>query len=219
MNQDNQLSREKLAALDRMITAVRVSQNASDLMDEAFAALLGINRTDGRCLDIVQRLGQITAGDLARYSGLTTGAVTTVIDRMEKAGYLRRVRDPSDRRKVLVELTEHANSLAEIVFGQIGQLSNDSMGRMEVAEMDLIARFLRTGARMNTVLAEILREYVDGQARDPVERLRVARNFAARIARERKDLAAEVKSAWSDPDPGHPSGKAGYLGLLGDEGK
>ena len=74
-----------------MVAAARDSQTAAGMLFEAFTALLGVNHTDGRCLDIVQRLGPITAGDLARASGLTTGAVTVVIDRLEKAGYVRRV--------------------------------------------------------------------------------------------------------------------------------
>jgi len=217
MNQDNQLSREKLEALDRLIAAIRISQNASDMMDEAFVALLGVNRTDGRCLDIVQRLGQITAGELARRSGLTTGAVTAVIDRLEHAGYLRRVRDPSDRRKVYVELTEFAIQLADIVYREIGELSGESTARMAIKDMDLIARFLRSSARMNDVLAELLREYVDQRATDPVERLRAAKNYAARIARERQRLLSEMREAWSEPAPDIPSGKYGYLGLPEDE--
>ena len=84
MNQDFKLSSQKRRAVDRLVAAVRDSQTAAGMLFEAFAALLGVNHTDGRCLDIVQRLGQITAGDLARASGLTTGAVTVVIDRLEK---------------------------------------------------------------------------------------------------------------------------------------
>jgi DNA-binding MarR family transcriptional regulator len=215
MNQDIHLSSEKLIALDRLVAAIRIFQTASDRMDEAFVALLGVNRTDGRCLDIVQRLGQITAGELAHHSGLTTGAVTAVIDRLEAAGYLRRVRDTVDRRKVFVELTALARDLAEIVYAEIGVLSGDGMGRMEAAEMDVIARFLRTSARMNEILSSLLLDYVDGKARDPVERLRAARNFSARVLRERDALAAEMRQSWLETPPDIPSGKFGYPGYPG----
>ncbi len=217
MNQDNYLSREKLKALDALFAAIRVSDTASEMMDEAFTALLGVNRTDGRCLDIIQRLGQITAGELARESGLTTGAVTAVIDRLEKAGYLRRVRDPSDRRKVFVELTELSESLAEIVYFQIGRISSEGMGRLENAELDLIARFLRTSARMNEMLAALLREYVDEKAHDPVERLRAAKNYAARVSREREALVAEMRQAWTEESPDIPSGKPDFFRLRDDK--
>lgn len=207
MNQDIKLSRQKLIALDRLVAAIRVSQNAAEAMDEAFAALLGINRTDQRCLDIVQRLGQITAGELASHSGLTTGAVTNVIDRLERAGYFRRVRDPSDRRKVLVELTETAIDLSNIVYSQIGVISGDSMSRMAIADMEMVARFLTSGARMNELLSDLLRGEVEVQAHDPDERMKAARNFAARVAAERDAMIGELRQVWNGPVPEVPSGK------------
>ena len=207
MNQETKLSREKQEALHRLIAAIRMSQNASDTMDEAYTELLGINRTDGRCLDIVQRLGQITAGELAQHSGLTTGAVTAVIDRLETAGYLRRVRDTADRRRVFVELTELANQVGDIVYRQIGDIGSEGLVSMRIEDMQLIARFLRTSARMNGALSQILKEYVDDKSHDSAERLRVAKNFAARIARERDTLTAAMIAAWNDPDPISRSGK------------
>ena len=71
---------------------------------QAVADYLGINRTDARCLEIIERLGGVTAGRLARESGLSTGAVTTVLDRLERSGLARRTSDPDDRRRVLVEI-------------------------------------------------------------------------------------------------------------------
>ncbi|MBU1174515.1 MAG: MarR family transcriptional regulator [Alphaproteobacteria bacterium] len=201
------MSREKREALDRLVAAIRQSQTANDRMDEAFADLLGINRTDGRCLDIVQRLGQITAGELARQSGLTTGAVTAVIDRLEMAGYLRRIRDAADRRKVFVELTELAEAITDAVYRRIDEISDAGMGALAIEQLELIARFLHTGARLNAVLADFLRDYVDPQARDPVERLRAAKNFAARVGRERGAIMAEMAAAWNEPPPDIPSGR------------
>jgi DNA-binding MarR family transcriptional regulator len=63
---------------------------------------LGINSTDLECLDLIILRGPITAGGLADATGLTTGAITGVIDRLERAGFARCERDPGDRRKVLV---------------------------------------------------------------------------------------------------------------------
>jgi DNA-binding MarR family transcriptional regulator len=80
-----------------MIGAMRAAQTASDLMDEAFCEFLGINRTDGRCLDVIDRLGSVTAGQLAAEIGLTTGAVTAVVDRLEAAALVVRRNDPHDR--------------------------------------------------------------------------------------------------------------------------
>ncbi|HZD79103.1 MAG TPA: MarR family transcriptional regulator, partial [Actinomycetota bacterium] len=72
-----------------MIAEGRAAQTASDVLDEAAVGVMGINRTDGRCLEIMERSGGLTAGRLASESGLTTGAVTAVLDRLEQAGYVR----------------------------------------------------------------------------------------------------------------------------------
>jgi DNA-binding MarR family transcriptional regulator len=90
--------------LGRLSLAIRASQNTAEAFDEQVAAMLGVNRTDLRCLDILDRRGPLTAGQLAVAMHLSTGAVTTLVDRLERAGYARRVRDTADRRRVLVEL-------------------------------------------------------------------------------------------------------------------
>jgi len=79
-----------------------------DLMDEALAGMLGLNRTDIRCLDRLGRMGPAPAGRLAECLGLTPGATTTVIDRLERAGYACRRHHEKDRRQVLVEVTGRA---------------------------------------------------------------------------------------------------------------
>jgi DNA-binding MarR family transcriptional regulator len=72
------------------------------LYSQAVAERLGINSTDLECLDFIVLRGPLSAGELAVATGLTTGAITGVIDRLERAGFVRRDRHASDRRKVLV---------------------------------------------------------------------------------------------------------------------
>ena len=67
------------------------------MLDEAAAEYMGINHTDGRAIDVIDQHGRITAGELARELRLSTGAVTTLVDRLERAGFARRVRDDADR--------------------------------------------------------------------------------------------------------------------------
>jgi DNA-binding MarR family transcriptional regulator len=93
---------------ERISLEVRRSQNRADAYDEAVADAPGINRTDMRCIDVLDQEGRMTAGRLASLTGLTTGAITTVVDRLERAGFAQRVRDERDRRRVHVELTELA---------------------------------------------------------------------------------------------------------------
>jgi len=88
-----------LVALEQ---AMRKSSAQGVLFSQAVAARLGITSSDLECLDIMCLNGRVTAGELAAAMGLTTGAVTGVIDRLEQAGFARRERDPGDRRKVFV---------------------------------------------------------------------------------------------------------------------
>ena len=102
------MPRPKRQVFDELIDEVRRSQEATARFDQAVADAIGMNRTDMRCLDVLEREGPITAGALAEATGLTSGAMTTALDRLERAGYARRVRDRGDRRRVLVELTPKA---------------------------------------------------------------------------------------------------------------
>lgn len=77
------------------------------MFHQAVADVLGLHITDHKCLDFIQRFGAMPAGRIAELTGLTTGAVTGIIDRLEQAGYVRRTNDPRDRRKTIVEPTKN----------------------------------------------------------------------------------------------------------------
>lgn len=134
--------------IDELLFEIRASQSAVDQMDDAACRALGINRTDGRCLDVIDREGPVAAGRLAEASGLTTAAVTAVIDRLERAGYARRVGDPNDRRRVLVELTPLMRERSEAIWGPFS-IFRDVVGRYTVEELELLRDFHRTGREYN----------------------------------------------------------------------
>jgi DNA-binding MarR family transcriptional regulator len=73
------------------------------IFHQALADELGLYVTDHKSMDIIHRFGAMPAGRLGEMTGLTTGAITGMIDRLEKAGYVRRTNDPKDRRKTIVE--------------------------------------------------------------------------------------------------------------------
>jgi DNA-binding MarR family transcriptional regulator len=73
------------------------------LFHQALADVLDIHVTDHRCIHFIHTYGAMPAGRLAELTGLTTAAVTGIIDRLEKAGYVRRANDPKDRRRTIVE--------------------------------------------------------------------------------------------------------------------
>ena len=77
------------------------------MFHQVVADVLGLHITDHKGLDIIHRFGAMPAGRLAELTGLTTGAVTGIIDRLEEAGYVRRTNDPQDRRRTIVEPTRN----------------------------------------------------------------------------------------------------------------
>ena len=144
------MSREKKQALaDELIHLARAHEAANDAFDEVAREKLGINRTDLRCLNIIENHGSITAGRLAELSGLTTAAVTAVLDRLERAGYARRVRDQEDRRQVMVEVTPLLAERATPIWGPLGQEALDALTRMPVEELQALIDFYRLGIELN----------------------------------------------------------------------
>src|SRR5215468_7232536 len=92
-------------ALDRLNRLLRDLSTETILLHQAIADGLGLNVTDHKFLGFLGDAGEpITAGQLGTLTGLTTGAVTGILDRLEKAGFVRRKRDDKDRRRVLIEL-------------------------------------------------------------------------------------------------------------------
>jgi DNA-binding MarR family transcriptional regulator len=77
------------------------------MFQQAVADVLGLHITDHKCLDLIRQYGAMPAGRLAELTGLTTGAVTGIIDRLEEGGYVSRTDDPKDRRRIIVEPTKN----------------------------------------------------------------------------------------------------------------
>ena len=132
-----------------LISLARDAQAANDAFDEVAFEKLGINRTDGRCLDIIENHGPLTAGELARRSGLTTAAVTAVLDRLERAGYARRVRDEKDRRQVLVELTPLMGERGGQIWAPLGNEAFEAFSRMSVDELEQVTKYFRLHKELN----------------------------------------------------------------------
>jgi DNA-binding MarR family transcriptional regulator len=89
--------------LDKLDRENRRSGSVGSLHAKSIAERIGLNATDFECLDVLDWTGPITAGELARRVGITSGAVTGVVDRLARAGWVRRAADPTDRRRVIVE--------------------------------------------------------------------------------------------------------------------
>jgi DNA-binding MarR family transcriptional regulator len=95
--------REEL--IQAIIEKRREMSTETIMFHQAVADTIGLHITDHKCLDLIRNYGAMTAGKLAELTGLTTGAITGTIDRLERAGYVRRANDPQDRRRTIVEPT------------------------------------------------------------------------------------------------------------------
>jgi len=93
---------ERAEIVGALSTSMRQTMVETVLLFGLLAQHIGINATDMQCLNILDVEGPVPAGRLAELTGLTTGATTTTIDRLEKGGFVERVRDPKDRRRVVV---------------------------------------------------------------------------------------------------------------------
>jgi DNA-binding MarR family transcriptional regulator len=148
------MSREAL--IEALNTAFRSLSAQSVLHSQAIAGRLGIGSTDLECLDFVAMCGPLTAGELAQASGLTTGAITGVIDRLERAGFARRERDAADRRKVLVYLQPEVATRIGPMFEPMQRHVNaalDAYGDEELARLlDILGRVAVAG---DAAMAEV----------------------------------------------------------------
>jgi DNA-binding MarR family transcriptional regulator len=99
----------------------------------------------------------MTAGRLAELSGLTTAAVTSVLDRLERAGYARRVRDQEDRRQVIVEVTPLLLERAGLIWGPLGDEAKAALARMSVEELQSLTDFFHFGIELNEKHVERVR--------------------------------------------------------------
>lgn len=92
----------RAALLQDLENAMRKASSQGAMFAKTVADRAGISSADMDCIDFVNLEGRMTAGRLAELTGLTTGAITGVVDRLEKAGFVQRERDESDRRKVFI---------------------------------------------------------------------------------------------------------------------
>jgi DNA-binding MarR family transcriptional regulator len=130
----------KLELLSLIGRRVQAFQDATDELDEAVAKRLGLNRTDLRCLSVLSQTSDASASTLADAAGLSRGAMTTALDRLEKAGFVERIWDQNDRRMVRLEMTAAARKEVDVLYGP---LARQGAERLEAYSRDALAAVLR----------------------------------------------------------------------------
>jgi DNA-binding MarR family transcriptional regulator len=135
-------SAERHRLESEFLLALRRTGSIMQLLGQVSADRIGINATDLNCLNIVALTGPMTAGELARQTGLTTASITGVLDRLEEGGFVRRERDPHDRRRVIINLGS-GPGLAEIgpTFGPLVKAWRATAAGYSDEELHLLLEF------------------------------------------------------------------------------
>jgi DNA-binding MarR family transcriptional regulator len=155
MNRDN---------IDSVIRSLRRVNLQGSFFGQTVAIRFGLSESDIETLEALIDMGASTAGRLSEVTGLTSGAVTRVIDRLEQSGYVRRVPDPADRRRVIVEVVPEKVAAVQSTLGRIGQASAEEIGRYTDAQLALINDFLTRMEQITRDEATTLREHPDDRA-------------------------------------------------------
>jgi DNA-binding MarR family transcriptional regulator len=157
------LSRPKARAalMQELEHAVRRSSALGVIFGQTVASRVGISSSDLECLDFLNLEGRVTAGRLAELTGLTTGAITGVVDRLERAGLVRRQRDDNDRRKVFIATVP--DNIAKV--GKFYEHMQRAMLRdwetYSDAELRLLLRFMTQGYKTMLAATEQLKTMME----------------------------------------------------------
>jgi DNA-binding MarR family transcriptional regulator len=150
------------------------------LFHETLAERVGITPTDIKCIGIIGFAnGPVTAGDLAAATGLTSGAVTGVIDRLERAGFVRRERDAHDRRRVIIAALPAAAERVAPLFDGLGRAMMQLASRLSDDELAVIEHYMLE-------CMKILREET-ARLREPAPRPRRTQKRRAKALRRNND--------------------------------
>lgn len=127
----------------QVMAAARNNGISSVLFRNATARRLGLNATDSECLSYLTiKGGSATPKEISRYSGLTTGSTTTMLDRLGKSGYITRKQNSTDRRGVIVEITPYWFKAAGPLMADIQRAHQELIASYSVEELETITDFL-----------------------------------------------------------------------------
>ena len=134
--------------LQQLETAGRASSVATVMFHTAVAARQGLSATEEKALDLLERSGPLTAGELARQSGLAPASVTGLINRLEQKGFARRIQHPSDRRSILVEAdVERMYARVAPLFAEWARSLQELYAGYSDEQLEVILHFLTEAAR------------------------------------------------------------------------
>lgn len=141
MIEQNMSTQDKGALIDAIGRIVMRWQDATQKYDETVGEIYGLNTSERLCLSFLW-LGRQTASAIAREIRLTPAAVTSLIDRLEKRGFVRRIPDPTDRRKVWIEAAEEAHRVTREAYLPLGEAGAKNLAKYSLAELEAVRAIL-----------------------------------------------------------------------------
>lgn len=131
-----------------VLEAGRPMSTAAVMFHSAVAAHQGLSATEEKALDLLERFGPLTAGELGARSGLAPASITGLVDRLEKKGFARRIRDEEDRRRVLIELDRSRLASFGPLFVDFVQGLERLLAGYTVEQLETILHFMRESTRI-----------------------------------------------------------------------
>ncbi len=141
----------RLALHAAFVTQIRQFIAGTILFNQSVADRVGLSLTDMQCINLLELLGPSTPGKLASSTGLTTGGVTVMLDRLEKAGLVKRQPNPKDRRSILVKVNARKLQKINSFYSGINQRLEAFLSGRSEAEIQSVISFLSS---MNAIRAE-----------------------------------------------------------------
>lgn len=153
MSSPNSRKSERRKLLDRLWDLGRTMSTQTVFLHQAIAQSVGLNATDTKCVDLILRgpQGSVTAGWLSDMTGLTTGAITHILDRLEKRGFVERVRDTQDRRKIFVRVRPESLETLVPKYEAIGKAFMKLAEQYGDRELQLICDYMEKSSAVSEV--------------------------------------------------------------------
>jgi DNA-binding MarR family transcriptional regulator len=170
-NQDkyqNSISEKQMSSMKReelveaLIDMGRQYSTTTVLFHTVLAEVLGLNPSDHKIVDVLTQRGLLTAGQLAEITGLTTGSMTAALDRLEKAQFIKRVNDPNDRRKVLLQVLPNRFPELGELFTPMLKAQDELFARYSDSDLALILEYIGESKRLMDEAAIDMRQKMKG---------------------------------------------------------
>jgi DNA-binding MarR family transcriptional regulator len=135
------MRKSRQALIGELGRALQAYQRSTQAFDDEVGRVLGVNPVDLRCLDWLSE-GRLSASRLAEATGLSAAATTSMIDRLERKGFVRRIAHPTDRRQVLVEMTEAGHAASWRLYGPLVEAGTPLLAPFDLDELVAMREYL-----------------------------------------------------------------------------